>query len=63
MEPRMEKRCRIKHATTLEAEKLRARARTLPHIERQPVLQKARQLETASHVNRWLSSPGLRAPK
>jgi hypothetical protein len=69
MELRMEKRRRIKHTTTLEerlaqeAEKLRARARTLPPVERQPLLQKARQLETASHVNEWLSSPGLRAPE
>jgi hypothetical protein len=69
MELRMEKRRRIKHTTTLEvrlaqeAEKLRARARTLPHVERQPLLQKARQLETASHVNEWLLSPGLRAPE
>jgi hypothetical protein len=27
------------------------------------LLLKARQLETASHINRWLSSPGLQPPK
>jgi hypothetical protein len=26
------------------------------------LLREARQLETASHLNQWLSSPGLRSP-
>jgi hypothetical protein len=47
-----------------EAERLRAEAEKLPQgTERDELLRKARQAETASHVNEWLSSPGLRAPE
>jgi hypothetical protein len=39
-------------------------AKKLPHgKEREALKRKARQLETASHINEWLSSPGLRRPK
>jgi hypothetical protein len=31
--------------------------------EREAVIRRARQLETASHVNEWLSSPSLQAPR
>jgi hypothetical protein len=31
--------------------------------ERDQLLQKLRQLDTASHINEWLSSPGLQSPK
>jgi hypothetical protein len=31
--------------------------------ERELLSRKARQLETASHINEWLSSPGLRQPE
>jgi hypothetical protein len=41
----------------IEAEKL------APGIEREVLLRKARQAETALHVNDWLSSPGLKAPQ
>jgi len=30
---------------------------------RETLLRKARQTETASHINAWLNSPGLQAPK
>ena len=30
---------------------------------RDAMLRKIRQLETASHVNEWLTSPGLQPPK
>jgi hypothetical protein len=30
--------------------------------ERDALLKKIRQLDTASHLNEWLTSPGLRAP-
>lgn len=33
-----------------------------PGKDRDALLKKARQLDTASHINEWLSSPGLRAP-
>ena len=65
----MERR-RIKHKTSLEerlasqARQLRERAKTLPHgAEREELLRKARQTETASHMSEWLSSPGLQPPK
>lgn len=45
-----------------EARRLRARAENLPHgPEREQILRKARQAETATHVDEWLSSPGLQA--
>jgi hypothetical protein len=34
-----------------------------PGPERDRLLQKLRQLDTASHINEWLSSPGLQSPK
>jgi hypothetical protein len=34
-----------------------------PGPERDQLLQKIRQLDTASHINDWLSSPGLQLPK
>jgi hypothetical protein len=46
-----------------EAQRLREQAREMPPgLEREHLLRKARQTETASHVNDWLSSPGLRPP-
>jgi hypothetical protein len=34
-----------------------------PSPERDQLLQKLRQLDTASHINEWLSSPGLQPPR
>jgi hypothetical protein len=31
--------------------------------DRDAMLKKIRQLETASHINEWLTSPGLRSPE
>ncbi|MEH2506598.1 hypothetical protein V1290_005409 [Bradyrhizobium sp. AZCC 1578] len=46
-----------------EAGRLRQEARRTPTgIERERLLRKARQLETAARMQEWLSSPGLRAP-
>lgn len=46
-----------------EAERLRKQARgTPPGIERERLIRRARQIETASHVSEWLASPGLKAP-
>jgi hypothetical protein len=36
---------------------------TPPGRKRELLLRKARQLETASRINDWLSSPGLQPPK
>jgi hypothetical protein len=65
----MQKRRRIQQTETLEnrltqaAVRLRQQATsTLPGIERERLIRRARQAETASQINKWLSSPGLRAP-
>jgi hypothetical protein len=43
-----------------EAKRLREEAKSLPHgAVREALLRKARQAETASRMNEWLSSPGL----
>ena len=47
-----------------EAHRVKERAETLPHGEERELLSReARQLETASRINDWLSSPGLQPPK
>jgi hypothetical protein len=46
-----------------ETVKLKEKAKTLPiGKERENLLRKARQVETASHINEWLTSPGLQRP-
>ena len=46
-----------------EAKRLRTEAEKLPPgSERDELLRKARQAETAFRVNDWLSSPGLQPP-
>jgi hypothetical protein len=47
-----------------QAEAYKAKAAQLPYgKERDELLRLARQLETASRVNEWLTSPGLQPPK
>jgi hypothetical protein len=47
-----------------EVKRLRIEAEKLPHgTERDQLLRKARQAETALHINDWLSSPELRPPE
>ena len=47
-----------------EAQRLKEKAKTTPHgKERDDLIRKARQTETAAHMDEWLSSPGLQAPK
>jgi len=47
-----------------EAERLRRKTLTAPTSkERQALLQKARHTETAAHIDKWLSSAGLQAPR
>jgi hypothetical protein len=64
----MQKRNRSKpHSfeNKIAAEKARAEAQLagITHgPERDALAQKIRQLDTASHLNEWLSSPGLRQP-
>jgi len=35
----------------------------LPRLRRDAMLRKARLIETASHINDWAASRGLRAPR
>ena len=63
-------RRRFKHTLTFperltrEAERLRMEAETKPPgQERNDLLRKARQAETAVQMDLWLSSPSLQAPK
>jgi hypothetical protein len=47
-----------------EAERLRAEAEKLPRgPQRHGLERKARQAETATHIDEWLKSPGLRPPE
>jgi hypothetical protein len=46
-----------------QSERAKSEASKLPPgKERERLLRKARQLETARHINDWMSSPGLRKP-
>jgi hypothetical protein len=65
------KRNRAKHTTTFEerlaeeAQKCRAAADKKPNgsRSRERLLERARQMETASQINRWLSSAGQNPPR
>ena len=47
-----------------EAKRLRREAKLLPPgAKRDEMIRKARQAETATHMNEWLTSPGLRPPE
>jgi hypothetical protein len=47
-----------------EAHRLKEQAKTLPQgQERELLCREARQLETASRINDWMSSPGLQPPR
>jgi hypothetical protein len=46
------------------AEATREKASALPPgLKQRDMLQKARQAETAAHMDEWLNSPGLQSPK
>jgi len=61
---------RIKHEATFE-ERLAEEARRLKEQatkmaggrEREELLRKARQAETAAHIKKWIPSPGLMPPE
>ena len=66
----MQTRRRIKHTETFEerlaeeAKRFREAAeKAAPGMERDLLLRRARQAETASHMSDWLKSPGLQPPK
>jgi hypothetical protein len=53
----------LEQRLTAEAERLRKEARdTPPGIECERLIRRARQAETAVHIQEWLTSTGLRAP-
>jgi hypothetical protein len=46
-----------------EARRARAEADQFPPgMERELLLKRARQADTAAHINEWINSPGLKAP-
>lgn len=62
-------RRRFKQTTTLDerlaehANRLREQAlRAAPGAQRDQLMRRARQAETAAHMQDWLKSPGLRPP-
>jgi hypothetical protein len=66
----MKRRPRIKQTASLQdrlaafAKEARERAAKLtPGIARDDLLRKARQADTASHLDEWANSPGLQPPK
>ncbi|WP_083519542.1 hypothetical protein [Bradyrhizobium jicamae] len=66
----MHKRRHFKQTETLRdrlqafAKDVRAQAAGLPpSLEKDNLLRKARQADTASHLDEWLNSPGLQHPK
>jgi hypothetical protein len=63
-------RRRFKQTTSLKdrlasfAEELKAKASQLrPGPEQEALLKRARQADTASHIDEWANSPGLQPPK
>jgi hypothetical protein len=63
-------RVRFKQCLSLQdrlsawADQVREQASTLPAgPERDRLLKKARQADTAAHLDEWASSPGLQPPK
>jgi hypothetical protein len=54
----------LKDRLVEQAKAAREQAKKLPPgKERESLLRRARQSETASHIDEWLRSPGLRAPQ
>jgi hypothetical protein len=62
--PRIKQTATFEERLAMEAQRLKEQARTLPAgRDREMLLKRARQTETASRINAWLSSPGLASPK
>lgn len=66
-----QRRRRVKHKATFEERLAEEAIKFKEAAEKEPpgstarelLLRRARQAETASHINDWLSSPGLQPPK
>jgi hypothetical protein len=64
MERRIRNSLSFAERCSQEAERLRAEAEKLPGgPERDALLKRARQADTAAHIDEWLRSPGLQPPK
>jgi ClpP class serine protease len=65
----MQKRRRISQTISFKdrlisfAEQAREKAKSLGGLEREELLKKARQADTAAHIDAWANSPGLQPPK
>jgi hypothetical protein len=60
---RFEETAPLNHRLVDEAKRLRKEAQgTHLGVEREKLLRRARQAETAAHIREWLTSPGLQAP-
>lgn len=47
-----------------EAKRLRKQAQDTPAgVERERLIRRARQADTAAHINHWMLSPGLKPPR
>jgi hypothetical protein len=47
-----------------QAKRLRKEAKGTPRgVEREKLIRRAREAETAARINEWLTSPGLQAPR
>nr|WP_035683935.1 MULTISPECIES: hypothetical protein [Bradyrhizobium] len=44
------------------ARERREQAKTMPGREREELLRKASQADTAAHIDEWINSPGLQRP-
>jgi hypothetical protein len=54
----------FEHQLATEKARLKAQLANAPRgPERDVLVKKIRQIETASHINEWLSSPGLQPPR
>jgi hypothetical protein len=49
----------VEHKARLE----KKASRLKPGPERDDILKKAQQIDTAMHMNAWLNSPGLQSPR
>jgi hypothetical protein len=64
MQPRSSAPHTLAERLNVEKERIEAELRkTNPGPRRGELERKLRQLDTASHINEWASSPGLQAPK
>ncbi len=62
--PRNQPKPPLQNRLVLEAMRLNDEANALlPGPMRDALIRKARQTETALHMDQWLSSPGLQAPR